>query len=214
MTGRLLRPSHVLLLALSLLGVACTTPLSRPAQRPPPRADLRVDIELAGAPARGPEDAPITIVEFGDFRCPYCRRAAPTLDRVLAQHPTEVRHVFKHFPIVSEDSGRAARAAEAAHRQGRFWDFRDELYALASRPLHERELKLRAEAIGMDPERFSADLRSPSTEQRVNQDLAEAHSLGLRGTPAFFVNGRALRGAQPFSVFEALIAEELANALP
>ena len=214
MTGRLLRPSHVLLLALSLLGVACTTPLSRPAQRPPPRADLRVDIELAGAPARGPEDAPITIVEFGDFRCPYCRRAAPTLDRVLAPPPTAVRPVFTHCPTVSAPPRSAPPPPPPSPRQGRFWDFRDELYALASRPLHERELKLRAEAIGMDPERFSADLRSPSTEQRVNQDLAEAHSLGLRGTPAFFINGRALRGAQPFSVFEALIAEELANALP
>jgi len=210
----LLRPSHVLLLAVSLLGMACTTPASGPARRPPPRADERIDIDLAGAPARGPADALITIVEFGDFRCPYCRRAAPTLDRVLAQYPTEVRHVFKYFPIVSEDSGRAALAAEAAHRQGRFWDFRTELYALTSRPLLERELQLRAEAIGMDPDQFSADLRSASAEQRVNQDLAEAHRLGLRGTPAFFVNGRALRGAQPFSVFEALIAEELAEALP
>ena len=214
MSGPLLHPFHALLLAVSLLGVACTTPASEPARRPPPRADERVHIDLAGAPARGPEDAPITIVEFGDFRCPYCRRAAPTLDRVLAQYPTEVRHVFKYFPIVSEDSGRAALAAEAAHRQGRFWDFRNELYALTSRQLRERELQLRAEAIGMDPVQFSADLRSPSAEQHVNQDLAEAHSLGLRGTPAFFINGRALRGAQPFSVFEALIAKELANPLP
>ncbi len=214
MSGPLLGPCHALLLAVSLLGVACTTPVPEPARRPPPRADERVHIDLAGAPARGPDDAPITIVEFGDFRCPYCRRAAPTLDRVLAQYPTEVRHVFKYFPIVSEDSGRAALAAEAAHRQGRFWDFRNELYALTSRQLRERELQLRAEAIGMDPDQFSADLRSPSAEQRVNQDLAEAHSLGLRGTPAFFINGRALRGAQPFSVFEALIAKELANPLP
>jgi protein-disulfide isomerase len=150
-------------------------------------------------------------VEFADFRCRYCRAAGPVLERIHAAYPREVRIVFKHLPVVSEASGRAAIAALAAQRQGRFWEMHDVLFEHQDQPLTEPLLRREAGALGLDLERFSADLRSEQLVAVVNADLSEADRLGIQGTPAFFVNGRPLAGWQSFEALRSVIEEELAR---
>jgi protein-disulfide isomerase len=179
-----------------------------------PRAEpgsALAEVRIEGAPVRGAPAARVTIVEFADFRCPYCARMQPVLARVLAAYPHDVRLVFVHFPVVSPDSSRAAIAAAAAGRQGRFWEMHDFLFGLGGRPLEEEVLVARAAELGLDVERFSADLRSPDLVAAVESDLAEAKRLGLRGTPAFFVNGVYLPGTRDFETFRRLIEDELAR---
>jgi len=153
----------------------------------------------------------VTVVEFSDFRCPYCRRAQPALAKLLARHPESVRLAFKHFPVVSPDSGRAAVAAVVAGWQGRFWEMHDALFALQGRPLSEDAVLAIAEDLGLDVERFRSDLRDPDALAVVEADARSARRLGLRGTPAFVIDGRLLRGAQPYERFEQVVAEALAD---
>lgn len=163
---------------------------------------------------RGPAEASVTLVEFADFRCPHCAHMQPVLARVLASYPRDVRLVFVHFPVVSPDSGRAAIAALAAGRQGRFWEMHDFLFELGDRPLDEELLAARAHELGLDVGRFSLDLRSPDLARAVESDLAEAKRLGLRGTPAFFVNGVYLPGTRSFETFRRRIDAELERGAP
>lgn len=168
-------------------------------------------VDTADAPARGPASALVTIVEFADFRCAHCRSMLPVVERLLAAYPEDVRHVFMHFPVVSVESGRAAVAALAAERQGAFWPMHDFLFRLQGQPLREEVLRARAEELGLDVERFSEDLRRDELVTRVEADLAEARRLGLRGTPAYFVNGTYLPGTRGFETFRQLIEVELAR---
>jgi protein-disulfide isomerase len=170
------------------------------------------EVDAAGAPARGPEDAPVRIVEFGDFRCRYCRGMLPILERVRAAYPKRVRIAYMHLPVVSQTSARAAIAAVAAQRQGAFWPMHDRLFALQGENLSEALLLAHVSDLGLDPSRFSADLRSPEVEAVVRADLAEAERIGIRGTPAFFVNGRYLPGAQSYGSLVRAIERELEPA--
>lgn len=167
-------------------------------------------ITTAGSPVKGPADAPITIAEFSDFQCPFCARVKPTLERVEEVYGDNVRLVWKHFPLPSlhPNAPAAHLASEAAHKQGRFWEFHDKLFA------NQQDLKIEAfrryaQNLGMDVARFEQDFRDLSNKKTVDKDTAEARSMRLTSTPAFFVNGRYLRGAQPFSGFAKLINEEL-----
>ncbi len=170
------------------------------------------EIDAAGAPARGSEDAPVLIVEFGDFRCRHCKTMLPVLDRVRSAYPERVRIAYMHLPVVSQTSARAAIAAVAAQRQGAFWPMHDRLFALQVETLTEALLLAHVRDLGLDPQRFSADLRSPEVEELVRADLAEANRIGIRGTPAFFVNGRYLPGAQSYESLARAIERELARA--
>lgn len=191
------------LVVLAAAAAACRTPATPGAEGP------RVEIEVGDAPVRGPRDAPVTLIEFSDFRCPYCRRMEPILAKLLRHYPTELRLVFLYFPVVSPDSGRAAVAAEVAGWQGRFWEMHDALFALQGRPLREADLLDVAGQLGMDVERYRQDLRSPEALARVRADADRARQLGLRGTPAFFVNGRPLVGVQDYDALERIVADEL-----
>ena len=170
------------------------------------------EIDAATAPGRGPEDAPVQIVEFGDFRCRHCRQMLPILDRVRASYPERVRISYKHLPVVSQTSARAAIAAVAAQRQGGFWPMHDRLFALQGETLTEAMLLVQVGDLGLDLQRFSLDLRSPQVEAVVRADLAEADRIGIRGTPAFFVNGRYLPGTQTYQSLTGAIERELAPA--
>jgi len=152
----------------------------------------------------------VSLVEFGDFRCAYCRRMLPVLARVRAEYPDQVRLVFMHFPVTAPDSGRAAIAAVAAQEQGRFWEMHDALFALQDQPLTKPALLADAQRLGLDVERFEADLRREELVERVRSDLAQGERLGLAGTPAFFVNGRPLLGAQSYEALAQAIETELA----
>jgi protein-disulfide isomerase len=172
---------------------------------PPPR----VDVATAGSPSRGPEDAPVTIVEFSEFQCPFCRRVLPAVRQIEERYRGRVRLVFRHFPLARhKDAPRAAEAAECARDQGRFWEMHDRLFANAER-LGVADLKGHARAIGLDGAGFDACLDSGRHEQRWRRDLADAESYGASGTPMFFINGRLVSGAQPYAAFARVIDEEL-----
>ena len=169
-----------------------------------------VEVETAGAPARGPADAPVTIVAFSDFECPFCARVVPTLDRLAEAYGDRVRVVFKHFPLpMHPDAVAAHRAAAAAHAQGRFWAMHDRIFAAQSR-LDPASLREHAEAIGLDLDRYDTDLASSEVRVKVEADLAQGRAAGVRGTPTFVVNGETVSGALPFETFRAHVDRALA----
>jgi protein-disulfide isomerase len=158
--------------------------------------------------SKGSAQAPVTIVEFGDFKCPNCRRFAQRIEPVLKSRYLDtgiVRMFWRDYPIRGRDSVRAAVAARAASRQGRFWEFHDALYAGERPRLTDADLRSVAAKIGLDLRRFDADRRDESVRQVVDGDLGFALELGLPGTPAFLINGEVLFGAQPVAAFEKAI---------
>lgn len=147
-------------------------------------------IPLQGSPSRGPEEAPVTLVEFADFECPHCQHLAPKLDEIWESRRGSVRFVYKFMPLaVHPHSEIAARAAIAAQAQGKFWEMHHELFANGTH-LEESDLQGYAKAIGLDIDRFLADLHSPATTARLQADLQLAQDLGVNGTPTLFINGR------------------------
>jgi protein-disulfide isomerase len=138
----------------------------------------------------GPHDAPLELVMYGDFQCPYCTAAQSILRRVRARLDGRLRFVFRHLPLpeVHPDAERAAEAAEAASLQGSFWEMHDALYANGGR-LADADLIALADRIGLDLDRFRADLGSPGPAARVARDAEPARANGIAATPAFFVNG-------------------------
>ena len=180
-------------------------------QRAVPPAQRRVtDISIEGAPVRGPEDAPITIVEFSDFQCPYCSRVHPTLQRILATYPQSVRLVFKHNPLpMHPNAPLAHRASIAAAEQDEFWGMHDLIFSNI-RDLSRGTLMSYADELDLDVAQFTADLDSERVSAILNEDMAESERLGVNGTPSFYINGSFVSGAQPFENFQVLIDRELA----
>ncbi len=179
----------------------------RPRSRPDP--ERRYSVNLAGAPSRGLESAKVAIVEFSDFQCPFCGRVNPTLQKIQKEYGDQVRIVFKHLPLSIHSKAPAAHAAaEAAHRQGKFWEMHDRIFA-NQRALESSVLEGYAQAIGLDMDRYRKDIASKDVKKRIADDTSEARRLGVTGTPGFFLNGRFLSGAQPFERFQAMIDEEL-----
>jgi protein-disulfide isomerase len=165
----------------------------------------------ARPPALGPEDAKITVIEFSDFQCPFCSRVYPTLLRLRQEYGDDVRIVFKHLPLSIHSKAPGAHAAsEAAKLQGKFWPMHDKIFE-GQRLLSDAQYEAWAKEIGLDVERFKRDVVSATVKDRVAADLAEAEKLGVTGTPAFFINGRYLSGAQPFANFKRVIDKALAG---
>ncbi len=167
---------------------------------------------LVGSPVKGSEQALVTIVEFSEFQCPFCSRVLPTLTQILdsEEFAGKVRVVFKNLPLDFHDRAMpAARAAWAAHQQGKFWEFHDLLFANQREGLGDENFTAYAQQLGLDMERFAADMASPETQARLDADVAVATRLGIRGTPNFLINGRPLTGAQPFDQFATVIREEI-----
>ncbi len=175
----------------------------------------RVAVNAAQDPAKGPAAAPVTIVEFSDFQCPYCSRVNPTLKQVEEKYGDKLRVVFRDFPLVQihKDAAKAAEAGECAHEQGKFWEMHDRLFANQSK-LQVEALKQTATEIGLDAEKFNQCLDSAKYASEVQQDVDEGARYGVTGTPAFFINGRLLSGAQPLEAFTELIDEELSRTQP
>ncbi|MED5261167.1 MAG: thioredoxin domain-containing protein [Myxococcota bacterium] len=169
----------------------------------------RYTVDLKGAPAIGPEDAAVTVVEFSDFQCPFCARVLPTLDQIRNEYGDQVRVVFKHLPLSFHQKAPAAHAAsEAAHKQGKFWEMHDKIFK-NQRQMSEANYVVWAGEIGLDVETFKKDMASAAIKARVDQDVKEAGRLGVTGTPGFFINGRHMSGAKPFSEFKVVIDEEI-----
>jgi protein-disulfide isomerase len=170
----------------------------------------RQSITSAGHPSKGPKDAPVEIVEFSDFQCPFCQRANPTVDQVLKTYGDRIHFVYRHFPLPGHPNARpAAEAAACANAQGRFWEYHDQLFAHPDQ-LTDADLKNHATAVGLDAGQFKTCVDTHQFKSEVDQDLLEAGDAGVTGTPAFFINGRSLEGAQPYEAFTQLIDEELA----
>jgi 2-hydroxychromene-2-carboxylate isomerase len=147
-------------------------------------------IHIEGAPSRGPATAPVTIVEFSDYECPHCGRAAPILRDIEREFHDRVRVVHMHFPLSGHIHAMpASRAAVAAGRQGKFWEFHDLLFANQT-ALEQADLERYATQVGLDLNRFRADMQSPETEARVAADRREGERLQIDGTPTIFINGR------------------------
>ena len=170
----------------------------------------REDVVEAGRPARGPAGAPIEMIEFSDFQCPFCLRAFPTLMKVLDTYGDRIRFVYRHYPLKNHPQARpAAEAAQCANEQGKFWPFHNLLFGTPGH-LADAELKTAAASVGVDPAAFNACVDSHKYSADVDADIAAGDDAGVSGTPAFYINGRVLSGAQPFEAFKALIDEELA----
>ena len=186
---------------------AAPTPAAAPSGRPDP--NQRYSVDIAGAPRKGNAKAAITLVEFSDFQCPFCARVGPTLEQIEKTYGERVQIVFKHLPLRIHPKAPAAHAAaEAAHRQGKFWEMHDLIFA-NQREMGPEAYEKYAQQLGLDLERFRKDLGSSDVRERVQDDSDDAAKLGVTGTPAFFINGRFLSGAQPFESFKRLIDEEL-----
>jgi len=175
--------------------------------RPEP---YRAKLDLAGAQVRGQDSAPVTLVEFSDFHCPFCRQVQPVLLQVLQKYGRRVRLVYKDMPIdgLHPQARGVAEAARCAADEGRFWEFHDKVYANPPDGSAGR-LQEYASQVGLDAQRFEACRSSRKYERDVQQDVQEGADLGITGTPAFFINGRFLSGAQPVETFSRMIDEEL-----
>jgi protein-disulfide isomerase len=159
-------------------------------------------IKLTSAPTRGVNPATVTIVEYSDFQCPYCLRVRPTLQKVLEDYPQQVNHVFKHFPLsFHKEAMNAHKAVAAAGEQGKFWEMHDEIFE-SPKDLAPETMQKHAQKLGLDMAKFDADYASEATAKKISDDQKEGRSIGVRGTPAFFVNGKYMAGAQPYEAFK------------
>ncbi len=168
------------------------------------------NVPRGASPAEGPANAPITIVEWSDYACGFCNYAQPTLDKLRRLYPGQVRIVHRALPL-DDDNVVAFEGALAAAAQGRFRPMHDRLFA-AQGKVDRATIELIARELGLDMVRFRADLDSGTYRDAIAADINDARTLGVSGTPAFFMNGRPVHGSQPLRVFAAMVEEELVHA--
>ena len=186
-------------------------PAAAPAPSRPgrPNPNKKYTVEVGPSPKRGSDSAAVKIVEWSDFQCPFCRRVGPTLDQLEKEYGDQVQIVFKHMPLTMHSKARPAHAAaEAAAMQGKFWEMHDKIFA-DQRGMSEEKYVEYATELGLNVDKFKKDVASDKVDKRISADYAQGNKLGVTGTPAFFVNGRFLSGAQPFASFKKLVDEEL-----
>jgi protein-disulfide isomerase len=176
-------------------------------------AVFRAEVSVDGAPFKGPTTAPVTIVEFSDFHCPFCKRVLPTLTQLESQYGDKVKLVFRDYPIdnLHPAARKAHEAARCAHDQGKFWAYHDALFEKAPKASPE-QLKTYAQEVGLDVAAFEQCVNSEAYQAAVQRDVEEGTRVGVTGTPAFFINGRLVSGAQPLESFVRVIEEELVRA--
>ncbi len=171
----------------------------------------RIEVSVGDNPRSiGPEDAPITIIEFSDYRCPFCAKVRPTIKQILETYGNKIRFVFRDFPILGPESQKAAEAARCANEQGKFWEYQALLFA-NQQALDVPNLKQFAADLGLNTSDFNDCLNSRKMAQKIEKDIRDGQNYGVRGTPTFFVNGILVSGAQPFQVFQEIIERELNN---
>jgi protein-disulfide isomerase len=193
-------------------GAAQAEPIAVPdtAAQPTALPERLDNVSVEGNPFLGPEDAAITIVEFSDFRCPYCKRFHDdTLNAILDEYGDDVRFVYRDFPVVGGEQ--AALAAACADAQDGYWDYHDALYADPQAFNSVDDFVELAEAQDLDADEFRTCLESEEFRDEMLDDYNDGISYGVSGTPTFFVNGLRIVGAQPFSVFQSAIEEELGD---
>jgi protein-disulfide isomerase len=171
----------------------------------------KVDIAVGNAPVKGPKNAPVTIVIFSDYQCPFCSRVEPTLKQLETDYAGKIKFAWKNQPLPFHDKAQlAAEAAHAAGDQGKFWEYHDKLFA-NQQALDRSSLEKYAEELGLNMGKFKAALDSGKFKDLIEKDKAEAQKAGASGTPTFFINGTRLVGAQPVDAFKKAVDEALAK---
>lgn len=170
-----------------------------------PRAEVSADDD----PYKGPKDAPITLIEFSEFQCPYCKRARPVISQILKEYDGKVRYVFRDFPLGFHNQAKgAANAANCANDQGKYWAFNEQLWATQGSHSPEQLDKI-AEDLDLKMDEFKKCVDSKKYYSEIAKDQKEGSDAGVGGTPAYFINGIFLSGAQPFESFKEVIDSEL-----
>lgn len=164
-----------------------------------------VKMEIGKSPVKGPANAKVTIVEFSDFQCPYCKRGHDTMEEVLKAYPKDVKLTFKHYPLpFHKEAEPASRAAWAAQQQGKFWEFHDVLFNNQDK-LGQDFYLATAKELKLDEAKFKADMNSEAAKKQIEEDTELGSKNGIQGTPGFFVNGVAVKGAYPASHFKGIV---------
>jgi protein-disulfide isomerase len=167
-------------------------------------------VTAEGHPSRGPKEAPVTIVEFSDFECPYCGGLYPTLKQIEENYKDKIRIVYRQFPLnnIHPNAQKAAEASLCANEQGKFWQFHDAMF-LDQKNLSVDALKAKAATLAMNTQTFSSCLDSGKHAAAIQESLSEGSKAGVDGTPALFINGRFLGGNQPYEEIAKIIDDEL-----
>ncbi len=169
----------------------------------------KVEINVAGSPFRGPENAKVTVVEFSDFECPFCGRFKDTLDQLVKEYPNDVKHVFRNNPLPFHTHAKpTARAGICAQKQGKFWELRDQFFA-NQKALDDASIRKYAETAGLKMDAFDACMKDPQLDKQIDDDIAYAQSVGARGTPTTFINGTLFSGAQPYPALKQMVDQKL-----
>ena len=191
--------------------IFAATKKSDAAARPAEPTSARVPL-ASWTPVRGPKYAKVTVVEFSDFQCPFCSKVVPTLKEIEDKYGKDVRVAFRNQPLpFHQHAAEAAEAAMAANAQGKFWPMHDKLFA-NQQALDRPSLDKYAQELGLNMSKFKAAMDQHLYKQQVDDDSKAGTAVGASGTPAFFVNGQSLSGAQPFDGFKKVIDAELAKA--
>jgi protein-disulfide isomerase len=186
------------------------------------KSKYKVDVKLepirvtvaANGPAKGPANAPVTIVEFSDFQCPFCSQLIPTLEQVKAKYGDKVRIVFRQYPLpFHQNAAKAAEAALCANEQGKFWELHDVMFKNQN-ALGVEDLKKSAATLGLNSDEFGKCLDSGKNAATVQSDMKEGSAAGVSGTPAMFINGRFISGAVPIDQITTVIDDELRRKGP
>jgi protein-disulfide isomerase len=176
-----------------------------------PDADLPsvASLDLSHSPVLGPAEAPITIIEFSDIQCPFCARVVPTIKELMKHYPTQIKWVFKNFPLdFHPDSQLAHQAALAAGQQGKFWEMHDVMFA-DQESIKRDDLLQKARRLNLDMAKFTADLDSDTVKGQIESDKKSGAALRVDGTPTFYVNGHEFSGAISLEQFQSAINKEL-----
>ncbi len=195
----------------SLMEISKLMDASPKAHRPK-LLEAPVTIPVDGAPVRGPANARITLVEFSDFECPYCSAAVKQVDLVMAAYPKDVKLIYKQFPLSMHPHAElAAEASLAAGAQGKFWEMYEVLFKNFQR-LSRSNIMPKAKDIGLDVDKFKADLESGKFKKDVDKDLADGETAGVYGTPSFYINGKQYNGEVTLAALKPIFATELKDA--
>lgn len=178
------------------------------AARPQVDPNKVFDLAVGKSPVKGPPGAPVTMVAFSDFQCPFCSRITPLVEQVLQAYPKEVKFVYKEFPLPMHSNAMpASRAALAAQRQGKYWEMHDKMFANQQALLPDN-LKQYAQELGLDVAKFEQDMASPEVQQQINDDMQLARQAGVSGTPTLFLDGKRITN-RSFDGIKQMVDESL-----
>jgi protein-disulfide isomerase len=170
--------------------------------------------DLDGRPSFGPKNAKVTLVEFSDFHCPFCKRVNPTLEQLMKNYQGKIRRIWRQYPLpMHAGADRTAEASECANEQDKFWEYHDKLFEVqGASSFDEASLMSLAEQAGLNKKKFEKCLASGKHKDLIQKEIEAGNQAGVRGTPAVFVNGRLVSGAQPYENFDRIVQSELAKS--